>query len=44
MHHITSDLNNLLLHQPYTGKNDVVIGNGSGEGSQHGSTVTPKQN
>ena len=29
-HHITSDLNNLALHQPYTGGEDVMIADGSG--------------
>ena len=29
-HHITSDLNNLSLHQPYTGGEDVMIADGSG--------------
>ncbi|CAA7049102.1 unnamed protein product [Microthlaspi erraticum] len=28
-HHITSDLANLSLHQPYTGGEEVVVGNGS---------------
>ena len=29
-HHITSDLSNLALHQPYTGGEEVLIGDGSG--------------
>ncbi|KAG7559597.1 Reverse transcriptase RNA-dependent DNA polymerase [Arabidopsis thaliana x Arabidopsis arenosa] len=29
-HHITSDLNNLSLHQPYNGGEKVLIGDGSG--------------
>ena len=29
-HHVTSDLNNLNLHAPYDGPNDVVIGDGTG--------------
>lgn len=29
-HHITSDLNNLSLHAPYHGGDDVMIGNGTG--------------
>ncbi|CAA7035750.1 unnamed protein product [Microthlaspi erraticum] len=29
-HHITSDLNNLTLHQPYTGGEEVIIGDGNG--------------
>lgn len=28
--HITSDLNNLALHQPYTGGEDVTIADGTG--------------
>ncbi|KAG7536467.1 Integrase catalytic core [Arabidopsis suecica] len=28
-HHITSDLNNLALHQPYTGADDVMVADGS---------------
>lgn len=28
-HHITSDLNNLSLHHPYNGGDDVVIADGS---------------
>ena len=38
-HHITSDLNNLALHQPYTGGEKVLIGDGSGLAiAQTGST------
>lgn len=29
-HHITSDLSNLALHQPYTGGEEVLIDDGSG--------------
>jgi hypothetical protein len=29
-HHITADLHNLSLHTPYTGSNDVMIGDGIG--------------
>ncbi|XP_010485013.1 PREDICTED: cell wall protein DAN4-like [Camelina sativa] len=29
-HHITSDLANLSLHQPYTGGEEVLVGNGAG--------------
>uniref|UniRef100_A0A1J3J5Y3 Uncharacterized protein n=1 Tax=Noccaea caerulescens TaxID=107243 RepID=A0A1J3J5Y3_NOCCA len=29
-HHITSDLSNLSLHQPYTGGEEVIVGNGNG--------------
>ncbi|XP_010511282.1 PREDICTED: uncharacterized protein LOC104787403 [Camelina sativa] len=48
-HHITSDLANLSLHQPYTGGEEVLIGDGTGlsiantgEGSQLGGPVTPR--
>ncbi|CAN7086257.1 unnamed protein product, partial [Brassica oleracea var. botrytis] len=41
-HHLTSDLSNLALHQPYQGGDEVAIADGSGlqishigEGSQH---------
>ena len=38
-HHITSDLNNLALHHPYTGGEEVLIGDGSGLPISHtGST------
>lgn len=29
-HHLTSDLNNLALHQPYQGGDEVAIADGSG--------------
>ncbi|RVW86331.1 Retrovirus-related Pol polyprotein from transposon RE2 [Vitis vinifera] len=29
-HHVTTDLNNLSLHAPYTGSYDVMIGDGTG--------------
>lgn len=29
-HHVTTDLKNLTLHQPYKGPNDIVIGDGTG--------------
>lgn len=35
-HHVTSNLNNLSLSQPYEGPDDIVIGDGTG--SVHGST------
>ncbi|XP_010555249.2 PREDICTED: uncharacterized protein LOC104824784 [Tarenaya hassleriana] len=45
-HHITSDLTNLSLHAPYTGGDDVELGDGSshpithsGEGSRNGSAT-----
>jgi len=34
-HHITSDLTNLSLHQPYTGGEDVTIADGSGLSISH---------
>lgn len=34
-HHITSDLANLSLHQPYTGSDEVLIGDGSGLAITH---------
>nr|XP_018461657.1 PREDICTED: uncharacterized protein LOC108832699 [Raphanus sativus] len=49
-HHITSDLNNLALHQPYTGGEDVTIADGTGlqiastgEGSQNGGSLAARQ-
>ncbi|XP_019085418.1 PREDICTED: uncharacterized protein LOC109126362 [Camelina sativa] len=49
-HHLTSDLHNLALHQPYNGEDSVLIGDGSGlsithtgEGSQLGGSVNPRQ-
>lgn len=41
-HHITRVLNNLALHSPYTGGENVVIGNGAGLPITHtGSTSFP---
>ena len=38
-HHVTADLNNLSLHAPYTGSDDVMIGDGTGLSITHtGST------
>ncbi|CAH9070962.1 unnamed protein product [Cuscuta epithymum] len=31
-HHLTSDLDNLSLHAPYSGTDEVVVGNGSNHG------------
>ncbi|XP_013601082.1 PREDICTED: uncharacterized protein LOC106308463 [Brassica oleracea var. oleracea] len=49
-HHLTSDLQNMSLHQPYHGDDSVLIGDGSGlpithtgEGSQLGDPVNPRQ-
>ncbi|WZZ66822.1 hypothetical protein YC2023_078192 [Brassica napus] len=39
-HHITSDLNNLSLHQPYTGGEEVLIGDGSGLQITHTGSVS----
>ncbi|XP_010501934.1 PREDICTED: uncharacterized protein LOC104779272 [Camelina sativa] len=41
-HHLTSDLNNIALHQPYNGGDDVMIADG--EGSQYGGSVAPTEN
>ena len=46
-HHITSDLNNLALHQPYNGGDDVLIADGSSLPISHtGSSIlsTPARN
>nr|DAD45035.1 TPA_asm: hypothetical protein HUJ06_003265 [Nelumbo nucifera] len=41
-HHVTSDLSNLSLHNPYQGTDDVMIGDGSGLQITHtGSTTIP---
>uniref|UniRef100_A0A1J3J5G1 Retrovirus-related Pol polyprotein from transposon TNT 1-94-like beta-barrel domain-containing protein n=1 Tax=Noccaea caerulescens TaxID=107243 RepID=A0A1J3J5G1_NOCCA len=41
-HHITSDLANLALHQPYTGGEEVIVGDGNGLAiTQTGSTTLP---
>lgn len=41
-HHITYDLNNLSLHQPYTGGDDVMIADGSNLSVSHtGSILFP---
>ena len=41
-HHITSDLNNLALHQPYHGGDDVIIADGSTLPISHtGSSLIP---
>lgn len=34
-HHMTSDLNNLAMHQPYNGDDTVLIGDGSGLSITH---------
>lgn len=34
-HHMTSDLSNLSIHQPYRGDDDVLIGDGSGLSITH---------
>ncbi|KAG7582826.1 Integrase catalytic core [Arabidopsis suecica] len=34
-HHMTSDLNNLAMHQPYSGDDSVLIGDGSGLSITH---------
>ena len=41
-HHLTSDLNNLALHQPYNGGEEVTIADGSGLPISHsGSALLP---
>ncbi|XP_019087286.1 PREDICTED: uncharacterized protein LOC104727565 [Camelina sativa] len=41
-HHLTSDLNNLALHQPYTGGEEVTTADGSGMPISHtGSALLP---
>lgn len=41
-HHITSNLNNCVLYQPYLGGDEVLIGDGSGLAISHtGSTILP---
>lgn len=39
-YHITTDLTNLSLHQPYTGTNDVMIGDGTGHQITHMGSVS----
>ncbi|KAJ9547961.1 hypothetical protein OSB04_020504 [Centaurea solstitialis] len=34
-HHVTTDLNNLSLHAPYVGSDDVMIGDGTGLSISH---------
>jgi len=38
-HHLTSDLNNLALHQPYNGGDDVMIADGSNMTISHTSST-----
>lgn len=41
-HHLTSDLNNLSLHQPYNGGEEITIADGSGLAISHtGSSILP---
>ncbi|KAG7570487.1 Integrase catalytic core [Arabidopsis thaliana x Arabidopsis arenosa] len=43
-HHLTADLNNMALHQPYNGGDDVLIADGSTMPITHtGSTLLPNQ-
>ena len=39
-HHMTSDLNNLAMHQPYNGDDAVLIGDGSGLSITHWFTIS----
>ncbi|KAK0599109.1 hypothetical protein LWI29_002433 [Acer saccharum] len=44
-HHVTSDLQNMSLHSPYTGSDDIMIGDGSGLTITHtGSLKLPVKN
>ena len=38
-HHVTSDLNNLSLHSPYDGSDDIMIGDGSGLSITHSGSL-----
>ena len=41
-HHVTADLNNLSIHSPYGGSDDIMIGDGKGLKITHtGSTHLP---
>ncbi|KAI9178326.1 hypothetical protein LWI28_025174 [Acer negundo] len=45
LHHVTAYLNNLSLHSPYDGSDDIMIGDGSGLSITHsGSTHLPTNN
>lgn len=39
-HHVTADLNNLSLHSPYNGIDDVMIGDGTGLSITHTGSTT----
>ena len=39
-HHLTSDLDNLALHQPYHGNDKVLIGDGSGLPITHSGSLS----
>ena len=39
-HHITTDLNNLTLHAPYDGPDDIVIGDDNGLHITHSNTTS----
>jgi len=44
-HHVTADLNNLSLHTPYNGQDDVMLGDGSNLPISHiGSVSLPTSN
>ena len=38
-HHVTTDLNNMSLHSPYSGSDDIMIGDGSGLKITHTSSI-----
>jgi len=39
-HHVTADLNNLSLHAPYNGSDDIMIGDGTGLSIAHTGSAT----
>ncbi|KAL5858239.1 hypothetical protein ACOSQ3_005697 [Xanthoceras sorbifolium] len=39
-HHVTTDLSNLSLHAPYTGSDDVMIGDGTGLSITHTNSIS----
>ena len=39
-HHVTADLNNLMLHAPYDSPNDIVIGDGTRLNITHAGTTS----
>lgn len=39
-HHVTTDLNNLVLHTPYNGNEELIIGDGTGLHISHVGSLT----